>query len=337
MEAPVDILIGILLAIVASFVPALAYGAILWWFDRYEKEPIGLLSAAFLWGAVPAILFSLFAQIVLGIPIADFVDPPTASLIGASVIAPLTEEVFKAGALALLFLFFRKEIDSSLDGIIYGCLSGLGFAAVENTLYLSVEAVESGLGGVVVLALLRTVIFGLNHAMFTGLTGWGIALARTSRNWMVKVIAPLGGLALAMSAHAIHNLGVSFPDLCWPCLVALFFDWGGVLIILTVIVWSTVREQRWIATYLPDEVEAGTLSQGDCRTISSYIDREIERAGAFLSGDFERWWHLGRYYRLASELAFSRYRLTRFPQEQDTRQRTLRLRQQVKELSQQLA
>jgi RsiW-degrading membrane proteinase PrsW (M82 family) len=333
----VDILLGIALAVVASFVPAFAYGVILWWFDRYEKEPIGLLSAAFLWGAVPAIFFSLVFQIVLDIPVQAFVEPPTASLIGASVIAPLSEEVFKAGALALLFVFFRKEIDSSLDGVIYGCLAGLGFAAVENTLYLSVEAVGSGLGSAVVLAVLRVVIFGLNHAMFTGLTGWGIALTRTSRHWVVKLIAPLAGLALAVSAHAIHNLGVSFPDLCWPCLVALFFDWGGVVIILVVIIWATVREQQWIATYLPGEVELGTLSQRDCRTAASYIDREIERAGAFFSGDLKRWWQLSRYYRLATELAFSRYRLSRFPGEQDTQQRIIMLRQQVRDLREELA
>lgn len=332
-----DILIGILLAVVASFVPAFAYGIILWWFDRYEKEPVGLLSAAFLWGAIPAILFSLVFQIVFDIPIREFVEPSTASLIGASVIAPLSEEVFKAGALVLLFLFFSKEIDSSLDGVIYGCLSGLGFAAVENTLYLSAEVVQGGWGSAIVLAVLRIVIFGLNHAMFTGLIGWGIALARTSRNWAAKIIAPLAGLGLAVSAHATHNLGVSFPDLCWPCLLALFSDWGGVLIILGVIIWTTVREHQWITTYLPGEVEAGTLSQKDCKTVSSYIDREIVRAGAFFSGEFKRWWQLGRYHRLATELAFSTYRLARFPEERDTLQRIISLRRQVRDLGEQLA
>jgi RsiW-degrading membrane proteinase PrsW (M82 family) len=106
-----SILLGILLAIVASLAPALIYGVILWWFDRYEKEPTALLVAAFLWGAVPAIILSLIFQILLDIPISEFTDPASASLIGASVVAPITEETFKAGALALLLLFFRKEID----------------------------------------------------------------------------------------------------------------------------------------------------------------------------------------------------------------------------------
>jgi len=330
------ILLGVLLAIIASVVPALIYGIILWWFDRYEKEPTALLVAAFLWGAIPAILLSLFFQIVLDIPISEFTDPASAALIGASVVAPITEEIFKAGALALLLVFFRKEIDSAFDGIIYGCMAGLGFAAVENILYLGVEAFESGVAGVVTLGLLRVLIFGLNHPLFTGLTGWGIALARTSRNWIVKIIAPFIGLGLAMLAHATHNLGVSFPDLCWPCLVAWLSDWGGVLMLLVVIVWATVREQRWIEAYLPDEVEAGTLSPKDYTTVKSFLDREIERAGAFFSGDFKRWWHLGRYYRLATELAFNKRRLAQFPGERDTRERIVRLRRQVTELGRQV-
>jgi len=332
-----DILLGLLLALAASFVPAFVYGVILWWFDRYEKEPLGLLLAAFLWGAIPAIVFSLIFQLILDIPISELVDPAAASLIGASIVAPFTEEIFKGAALLLLFLFFRREIDSPLDGIIYGCLAGLGFAAVENALYLTVEALETGLGGVLVLAILRIVIFGLNHAMFTGLTGWGIALARTSRHWAVKLTAPFAGLGLAMLAHAVHNLGVSFPDLCWPCLFALLSDWGGVLILLAVIVWATVREQRWIATYLADEVERGTLSQRNYNVIGSYFEREIERAGAFLEGDFRRWWQLGRYYRLATELAFNKRRLARFPGEQGTQERIDRLRGQVAELGEQFA
>jgi RsiW-degrading membrane proteinase PrsW (M82 family) len=329
--------LGILLAIAAGIVPALGYGVILWWFDRYEKEPTALLTAAFLWGAIPAIVLSLVFELLLDIPISEFTDPASAGLIGTSVVAPITEEIFKAGALVLLLLFFRKEIDSAFDGIIYGCMAGLGFAAVENALYLGFASVEGGVAGVAALGLLRVVIFGLNHPLFTGLTGWGIGLARTSRNWAVKIGAPFLGLGLAMVAHATHNLGVSFSDLCWPCLVAWASDWGGVLILLVVIVWATVREQRWIEAYLPDEVERGTLSQKDYATIKSFLEREIERAGAFLGGDFQRWWQLGRYYRLATELAFNKRRLARFPGESDTGQRIAQLRRQVAELGGSLA
>ncbi|MDY7078922.1 MAG: PrsW family intramembrane metalloprotease [Chloroflexota bacterium] len=323
-------LVGILLILIVGILPMVTYALILWWFDRYEKEPLGLLIAAFLWGAVPAIIFSLVAELVLDIPISYFVEPVTASLIGATVVAPIAEEIFKGLALVFLLLFFRKEIDSPLDGIIYGGLVGFGFATVENVFYFASEFVESGLAGVVLLTIFRAFLFGLNHALFTGLTGLGLALVHTSPNRLVKIGAPIVGLLAGMTAHGIHNSSVTFgAELCWPCLIALASDWGGVLLLLAVIVWTSVREQRWIVDFLSDEVEEGTLSQRDYDVICSYTKRVAERADALFSGDFRRWLDLGRYYRLATELAFDKRRLTNFPAERDTQARVVQLRNQV--------
>jgi RsiW-degrading membrane proteinase PrsW (M82 family) len=328
-----EIVIGILLVLVFGIVPMVVYALILWWFDRYEKEPLGLLIAAFLWGAVPAIVFSLVAQLALDVPISYFVSPLASDLIGAAVIAPVTEEVFKGGALLLLLLFFRKEIDSPLDGIIYGGLVGFGFAAVENVFYFAGAFTESGLGELAFLTVFRAFLFGLNHALFTGLTGLGLALARTAPNWLVKIGAPVVGLLLGMMAHGIHNGGVTLgAELYWPCLITLISDWGGVAILFGVIIWASVQEQRWIAAYLADEVEKGTLSRDDYAATSSYVTRVAMRAQTLFGGDLRRWRELGRYYRLATELAFNKRRLARFPAEKDTQARVVQLRRQVKEM-----
>jgi len=325
------ILIGIFLVLVVGILPMVVYALILWWFDRYEKEPLSLLIAAFLWGAIPAIIFSIIAELILGVPISYFVDPMTADAVGATVIAPIVEETFKGLALVLLLLFFRKEIDSPLDGIIYGGLVGFGFAAVENVFYIADGFLESGLGGLAFLTILRAFVFGLNHALFTGLTGLGLALVRTSPNVLVKAGAPVVGLLLGMMAHGVHNGSVMFgAELCWPFLIALASDWGGVLILLVAILWASVREQRWIITFLADEVERGTLSQEVYAVVCSYTRRVAARAHVLFSGDFGRWRDMGRYYRLATELAFNKRRLTHFPAEDDTRARVVQLRRQVK-------
>ena len=328
------ILIGILLALVVGILPMIVYALILWWLDRYEKEPLGLLVAAFLWGAVPAIIFSLIAELILGIPISTFVEPVTADLVGAAVVAPIAEETFKGMALVFLLLLFRHEIDSPLDGIIYGGLVGFGFAAVENVLYFASAFMESGLGGLALLIVFRALLFGLNHAMFTGLTGLGLALACTSPNVLAKVGAPIAGLLLGMTAHTVHNGSVALgAELCWPCLIAFISNWGGVLVLLAIIVWTSVREQRWIATFLADEVGQGTLSQEDYAVVCSYTRRVAVRANALFSGNFRRWWHLGCYYHLATELAFNKHRLTRFAGEEDTQACVVQLREQVKEMN----
>ena len=331
------ILLGTILILVAGILPMIVYALVLWWFDRYEKEPLGLLVAAFLWGAIPAIIFSIIAQLVLDIPISYFVSPAAANLVGAVLIAPVTEEIFKGAALLLLLLLFRREIDSPLDGIIYGGLVGFGFAAVENVFYFASELTTSGLGGVIFLAILRAFVFGLNHAMFTGLTGLGLALARTAPNWAVKIGAPVAGLLAGMVAHGVHNGSVSFgAELYWPCLVAFASDWGGALILFAIIVWTSVREQRWITTYLVEEVEVGTLSQKDYDVVCSYLERVAVRMNALFSGDFKRWWSLGRYHRLATELAFNKRRLARFPEERDTQTHIVELRRQVAVLGNEL-
>jgi len=328
------ILFGILLVLAAGILPMVTYALLLWWFDRYEKEPLGLLIAAFLWGAIPAIIFSLIAQLVLDIPISYFVSPATSNMVGAVLIAPPTEEIFKGAALLLLLLLFRQEIDSPLDGIIYGGLVGFGFAAVENLLYFAGALMESGIGSLIFMAFLRAFVFGLNHALFTGLTGLGLALARTSPSWPIKIGAPVAGLLAGMLAHGIHNGSVTLgAELCWPCLITFASDHGGVLILLAVIIWTSVREQRWVAAYLVDEVESGVLSQEDYNVICSYLERVAVRLNVLFSGDFQRWWDMGRYYRLATELAFNKYRLTRFPEEKDTQEHIVKLRKQVMELS----
>ncbi|HET91912.1 MAG TPA: PrsW family intramembrane metalloprotease [Chloroflexi bacterium] len=331
------VLFGVFLVLVIGILPMTVYALFLWWFDRYEKEPLGLLIAAFLWGAVPAIIFSLGVELLLDVPISQLVDPMAAGLIGSAVVAPIAEEIFKGGALLLLLLFFRHELDSPLDGIIYGGLVGFGFAAVENVFYFGSTFAESGLGDVALLAVFRAFLFGLNHALFTGLTGLGMALARTSPHWGLKIVAPVVGLAAGMSAHAVHNGGVTLgAEWCWPCALALASDWGGVLILLVVISWATVRERQWIAEFLIDEVEQGTLSRRDYEVVSSYLERVRVRVETLFRGDLTGWWNLGRYFRLTTKLAFAKHRLTQFPAEADTQTRILQLRQQVQELGRRL-
>ena len=328
------ILIGIPLVLLVGVLPMVVYAFILWWFDRYEKEPLGLLVAAFLWGAIPAVIFSVIAELVLDIPISYFVEPMAADVVGAAVVAPVAEEIFKGLALLLLLLLFRKEIDSPLDGIVYGGLVGFGFAAVENVLYFAGAFFESGLGALAFLTIFRAFLFGLNHALFTGLTGLGLALARTAPNWPLKVGAPIVGLLGGMTAHAIHNGSLALgAELCWSFLLAFVADWGGVLTLFAVIVWASVREQRWIVAFLADEVELGTLSQDDYDVVRSYARRVAARTEALFSGDFKRWWDMGRYYRLATELAFNKRRLAHFPAEEDTQAHVVRLRKQVREMT----
>ena len=109
-----------IVSLLFAFVPAFLMAAFIYWLDRYEKEPLILLGAAFFWGAVVAAGFAFVFNTISGLGIyaltgsGDVADQAT-----ASVVAPFVEEGLKGLAVLLVFLFFRKEFDSVLDGIIY--------------------------------------------------------------------------------------------------------------------------------------------------------------------------------------------------------------------------
>ena len=60
---PMEIVLGVFLSVLAGVIPTVIYAAVIWWFDRYEKEPLWLLGITFMWGAIPAII--LFRGFIL--------------------------------------------------------------------------------------------------------------------------------------------------------------------------------------------------------------------------------------------------------------------------------
>jgi RsiW-degrading membrane proteinase PrsW (M82 family) len=230
---------------VAAVVPTLFYAAVIYWVDRYEKEPLWLIAAAFLWGAIPSILISYVFNSILSIPLYSLVSNAAAGdALAASFIAPPVEETVKGMALVAIFLLWRHEIDSPLDGIIYGAMVGMGFAMVENAFYFVNVFNEAGVESWGMNIFLRGIVFGLNHALFSSITGLGIAVARMSTKRSHRIAFPLLAWMAAIFLHFLHNLTVSRGNLL--CLVALISDWGGIGITMIIIIWALLQERRWL-------------------------------------------------------------------------------------------
>src|SRR5688572_7496761 len=125
--------IGALLAL-----PMLAlYIWIPWVVDRYDPEPIWALSLCLAWGALGAGGFSLLVNSVVHEAGNQIGGPSFGALLGACVSAPLVEEGSKGFAVFFMFYFMRRQFDGVVDGVIYGTMAALGFAAFENILYYS--------------------------------------------------------------------------------------------------------------------------------------------------------------------------------------------------------
>lgn len=301
-----------LLILFLSFIPMLVYALVLWWLDRYEKEPFALLAVAFVWGAVPSIILALIMQILLDIPVMVISgsNQLTYELLGASVVAPLTEEAVKGVALLALLLLLRREIDSPIDGVIYGGIVGFGFAAVENVFYLFGAYSQGGVGGVLGLAFLRAGIFGLNHAMYTGFTGLGVALALEVNRKFLKPVPVAIGFAVSVGVHALHNALATFSSYggALALLVAVATDWLGVLILLLVAGVTFWLERRRIAAYGERLVQQSMASEDDVRRLKSTFRRRMKRWEALFGGDLQNWRARRRYQQKITEAAFAWHR-----------------------------
>lgn len=308
---------GCVLALVGGLLPMALYALVIAWLDRYEREPWLLVIGAFLWGLVPAAIAALLSQLILDRLIYSVIgEGLAADWLQTGLVAPVTEEIAKGFAVFLVFLIFRREFDSVLDGIVYGSLVGFGFGAIENVLYLFGTYAEEGTEALIILFILRAVLFGLNHAFFTSLTGVGLAIARLTRNPAVKLLVLPAGLALAMAAHSLHNTLVLLtaaeggPGLT-ALGIALLADWMGVFGLLLTVALALRRERTWIAEYLREEVESGLLSQQHYEIACSAWRRMLAGWAALQRGDFQRYRRLGRLYHLCTRLAFKKYQRAR--------------------------
>ena len=299
----------LLICIILSFGPALVYASIVYWLDRYEKEPRLLIGGVFVWGAIVAVFGALVWSSLLEASLSLFVQ--SASLIefsGSTFIAPLVEESVKGLGVLIVFLAFRREFDSVLDGIVYAATVALGFAATENVLYLyNLGYGEGGWGSLAVLFFLRVILGGWNHAVYTSFTGIGLATTRLSRNPIVKGLAPLLGWCAAMFAHGLHN---GMTDLATSAFglggfaATVAVDWIGWGLIFGVILWAIARERRWLTKELREEVDHGVISQAQYLTACSTWAQTGARLHALSNGRYRL---TRRFYQLCGELALKKH------------------------------
>ena len=301
---------ALLVSLFFAFVPTFFMAMIIYWLDRYEKEPLALLGAAFFWGAVVAAGGAFIINTVFGIGIyaitgsGDVADQATASLI-----APFVEEGLKGLAVLMVFLFFRKEFDSILDGIIYAGITALGFAATENLLYIYGHGYVDGGGwsGLWQLVVIRDLVVAWQHPFFTAFTGIGLAVARLNKNVLVKVVAVPLGYAFAVFAHAFHNSFSSLIGGLEGFALGSLIDWFGWFVMAVFILFMISRERRLLQVQLRDEVISGRISNAQYQKALS----PFTMSTAFLSGGRTA----SRFYQVCGELAHKKDQLLKLGDE----------------------
>jgi RsiW-degrading membrane proteinase PrsW (M82 family) len=189
---------------------------VLWYLDRRERESAWLFAAAFLWGGLIATTISIPVNTTVIYVIGQWLEgnaalkemlgPDAALMIGAPLSAPLVEETAKGIGIVLLFWLMRSEYDNVRDGFVYGALVGAGFNWFESALYVQQNFVQFGDAPYGFQLGARYAWLGLaGHAMFSGIFGAALGLARATHSKLVRYCAPPMGLVVAVIAHAWNN------------------------------------------------------------------------------------------------------------------------------------
>ena len=297
-----------LVSLFFGFAPMLFFAIILYWSDRYEKEPWLLLGAVFFWGAIIAAGGAFIINTFLGVGIFIFSNSEAATnLATGSLIAPVVEEFLKGFSVLIVFLIFRKEFDSILDGIIYAGVAALGFAATENTYYIFNNGfLESGWQGLWALVFIRVVLVGWQHPFYTAFTGIGLAKARLNRSIWIKIIAPVVGLGLAIFTHSIHNTLATFLSGLSGMAIGTLIDWTGWFFMFIFILWAINREKQTVKKFLVEEVRSGIITSTNYQIASSSWSQMMVGIKAIFSG---RYLNTRRFYQLCGELAHKKLQL----------------------------
>ncbi len=291
-----------LLSLLGATIPTIFLVWLIWWADRYEREPARLLIAAFVWGALPAIVLAVITELLLSMPIDETVL--WGRLTSVAVIAPVVEELIKGMALLGLLFFTRSEIDDILDGIIYGALVGAGFAMTENFFYFLGEETLNSLQWLIVL---WAGLFGWNHIFYTAIFGASVgAAAQLKQRWAQAVLLWLG-LSIAISVHMLHNASTVLAQYNGVyLLISTLMLWSGLAVFLLIIILLLARERRIIRDYLGQMAPEALTDWERSRLMAILPPFERLLPNAFLSKSAKKRADL---YQLVAELAFRWHRL----------------------------
>ncbi len=212
----------ILAAIAGGIFPALAW---LWFWSREDShpEPKRLVALAFMAGMVTVAVVIPMQQFVAG-----FVLTQTALYTAWSII----EEVMKYVA-ARVAVLWRHEDDEPIDPVIYMIAVALGFAALENTLFLLSPLAGSSPLETIMTGNLRFVGATLLHVVSSAAVGLALAFSFYKKGVAHQAYV-LGGVILASALHSAFNFALlNSPEN--TILRTFAIVWVGVIVVLAVV------------------------------------------------------------------------------------------------------
>jgi len=152
-----------------AIAPGIVICLFIYFKDKYNREPLGLMLLSFIIGVLSIIPPFIF-QVALTKSVNQMMGEGILyTAVFSFLIVALSEEYSKF--LALRFIpYRRKAFDDPFDGILYAVMVGMGFATIENIGYVTQHGLGTGI--------LRMFLSVPAHGTFAVLMGYHIGLAK---------------------------------------------------------------------------------------------------------------------------------------------------------------
>jgi protease PrsW len=206
---------------ILSLAPVIVLIALFYMLDKYEPEPKRVVLKVFAFGVV-SVLPAAGIESIFQLACPHGRDPGNLTVLFASIFISigLVEELSKFMVL-ILGIYQSPEFDEPYDGIIYSVAASLGFAALENILYVFSNGVGTGI--------MRAILSVPAHALFGVIMGYYLGRARFARRFSVLIIAL--GLFYAVLAHTVFDFLLFSQN---PVLIICVFPFIGLLWVIVI-------------------------------------------------------------------------------------------------------
>ncbi|MCW3787078.1 PrsW family glutamic-type intramembrane protease [Plebeiibacterium sediminum] len=155
--------------LIISIAPVIIILAYIYYRDKYEKEPLPLLIKGLIAGMIIVLPVAFFENILSSFLPQIFTSKISYAFGNAFIVAALCEELFKL--IAVYFLIWKNpNFNERFDGIVYAVFVSLGFALIENIMYVFSNGFSTGVS--------RAFTAVPAHAMFAIMMGYYLGLAK---------------------------------------------------------------------------------------------------------------------------------------------------------------
>ena len=175
-----------------SLAPVMAIIIFIYWKDKLDKEPKKLLFYSFLMGILSIVVTLIISYVINGFSLEHSDDSNYRSLLSCILGIGLVEEFSKF--IFVRFYCYKKDaFNEPFDGITYAVMVSMGFAALENILYVFDNGMSVGI------ARMFTAVPA--HAVFAIIMGYYLGVQKIHH----KKYAGIIGLFLAAIIHGLYD------------------------------------------------------------------------------------------------------------------------------------